>query len=69
MFSVLLGYGLVLSFESQISKGKKEKDATKTIRRRSWYLILFGIMLAVFIVGQDPSLKNEIMLPNRTSVI
>ncbi|MFD1735020.1 DUF418 domain-containing protein [Bacillus salitolerans] len=53
MFAVLLGYGLVLSFESQISKGKKERDALKTIRRRSWYLILFGIILAVFIGGQD----------------
>ncbi|KEK09322.1 glyoxalase [Lysinibacillus sphaericus] len=53
MFAILLGYGLVLSFNSQISKGKSEKDAIKTIRRRSWYLILFGIMLAVFIGGQD----------------
>ncbi|MCM3398130.1 DUF418 domain-containing protein [Oceanobacillus profundus] len=53
MFAVLLGYGLVLSFESKISKGKKGIDAMKTIRRRSWYLILFGIMLAVFIGGQD----------------
>ena len=53
MFAVLLGYGLVLSFESRISQGKKGRDAVKTIRRRSWYLILFGIMLAVFIGGQD----------------
>ena len=53
MFAVLLGYGLVLSFESQISKGKNGRDAQKTIRRRSWYLILFGIILAVFIGGQD----------------
>ncbi|WP_025027885.1 DUF418 domain-containing protein [Caldalkalibacillus mannanilyticus] len=53
MFAVLLGYGLVLSFKSQISKGKSERDALKTIRRRSWYLILFGAILAVFIGGQD----------------
>ncbi|MCM3324781.1 DUF418 domain-containing protein [Cytobacillus kochii] len=53
MFAVLLGYGLVLSFESQIYKGKRKRDALKTIRRRSWYLILFGIILAVFIGGQD----------------
>lgn len=53
MFAILLGYGLVLTFKSQISKGKSERDAVKTIRRRSWYLILFGIMLAVFIGGQD----------------
>lgn len=53
MFAVLFGYGLVLTFQSQISKGKNEKDAVKTIRRRSWYLILFGIVLAVIIGGQD----------------
>ncbi|USG65711.1 DUF418 domain-containing protein [Brevibacillus ruminantium] len=53
MFAVLFGYGLVLSFKSQISKGKTEKDTLKTIRRRSWYLILFGILLAIFIGGQD----------------
>ncbi|TDL92327.1 DUF418 domain-containing protein [Vibrio vulnificus] len=53
MFAVIFGYGLVLSFESQISKGKRKKVALKTIQRRSWYLILFGIMLAVFIGGQD----------------
>ncbi|GGE57313.1 DUF418 domain-containing protein [Priestia taiwanensis] len=53
MFAILFGYGLVLSYKSQLSKGKKEEDAVKTIKRRSWYLILFGGMLAVFIGGQD----------------
>ncbi|WP_078382074.1 DUF418 domain-containing protein [Sutcliffiella halmapala] len=53
MFAVLLGYGFVLAFQSQISKGKSETNALKMIRRRSWYLILFGIVLAVFIGGQD----------------
>lgn len=53
MFAVLFGYGLVLAFESQISKGKSEKDSLKMIRRRSSYLIAFGIVLAVFIGGQD----------------
>jgi len=53
MFAVLFGYGLVLSFNSQLSKGIMEKDAVKTIRRRSWYLMLFGFLLAVFIGGQD----------------
>ena len=53
MFAVLFGYGLVLAFDSRISKGIREKEAIKTIRRRSWYLILFGIVLAVIIGGQD----------------
>ncbi|MGH0445249.1 DUF418 domain-containing protein [Bacillus mycoides] len=53
MFAVLLGYGLVLALEGQISKGKNENHAVKIVRRRSWYLILFGIVLAVLIGGQD----------------
>ncbi|WP_418789185.1 DUF418 domain-containing protein [Paenibacillus agilis] len=53
MFAVLFGYGLVLAFKSQLSKGISEKKVVKTIRRRSWYLIAFGIVLAVIIVGQD----------------
>ncbi|MDA1677816.1 DUF418 domain-containing protein [Bacillus cereus group sp. TH152-1LC] len=53
MFAVLLSYGLVLAFEGQISKGKNENHAVNIVRRRSWYLILFGIVLAVLIGGQD----------------
>ncbi|MGX5469403.1 DUF418 domain-containing protein [Bacillus toyonensis] len=53
MFAVLLGYGLVLAFEGQISKGENEIQAVKIVRKRSLYLILFGIVLAVLIGGQD----------------
>ncbi|PGC47748.1 glyoxalase [Bacillus toyonensis] len=53
MFAVLLGYGLVLAFEGQISKGKNEIQAVKIVRKRSLYLILFGIVLPVLIGGQD----------------
>ncbi|MGV6978447.1 DUF418 domain-containing protein [Bacillus toyonensis] len=53
MFAILLGYGLVLAFEGQISKGKNEIQAVKIVRKRSLYLILFGIVLAVLIGGQD----------------
>ncbi|PHD41238.1 glyoxalase [Bacillus toyonensis] len=53
MFAVLLGYGLVLAFEGQISKGKNEIQAVKIVRKRSLYLILYGIVLAVLIGGQD----------------
>ena len=53
MFAVLLGYGLVLALEGQISKGIDENQAVKIVRRRSLYLILFGIVLAVLIGGQD----------------
>jgi uncharacterized protein len=53
LFAVLFGYGLVLSYEKQLSRGKSLKEAIKTIRQRCFYLILFGIILAVFIGGQD----------------
>ncbi|MCM3180634.1 DUF418 domain-containing protein [Cytobacillus horneckiae] len=53
LFAVIFGYGLVLMFESQLSKGKNIKEAKRTIRKRSYYLILFGMILAVFIGGQD----------------
>lgn len=53
LFSVLFGYGLVMMFENQLSKGCSKKEAKKTIRRRSLYLILFGFILTVFIGGQD----------------
>ncbi|WP_036604991.1 DUF418 domain-containing protein [Paenibacillus assamensis] len=53
MFAVLFGYGLVLAFKSLLSKGITEKEAVKTIRRRSWYLIMFGMFLGVLIGGQD----------------
>lgn len=53
MFAVLFGYGLVMIVEKQLSKGKSIKEALKTIRRRCFYLILFGIILTVFIGGQD----------------
>ncbi|WP_308636231.1 DUF418 domain-containing protein [Paenibacillus silvisoli] len=53
MFAVLFGYGLVMAFESRLSKGIPAQEAKRTIRRRCWYLILFGIALAVVIGGQD----------------
>lgn len=53
MFAVLFGYGLVMIFEKQLSRGDSIKEALKTIRRRCFYLILFGIILTVFIGGQD----------------
>jgi len=53
MFAVLFGYGLVMIFEKQRSRGKSTKEALKTIKRRCFYLILFGMILAVVIGGQD----------------
>ncbi|MFC0237202.1 MULTISPECIES: DUF418 domain-containing protein [Fictibacillus] len=53
LFAVLFGYGMVMMYESQLSKGKSSNIARKTINRRSLYLILFGIVLAVVVGGQD----------------
>ena len=53
MFAVLFGYGLAMIFEKQLSRGKSKKEALQTIRRRCLYLILFGMVLTVFIGGQD----------------
>ncbi|WP_102346763.1 DUF418 domain-containing protein [Bacillus sp. Marseille-P3661] len=53
MFAVLFGYGLVMIYEKQLSRGYSIKEALKTIRIRCLYLILFGIVLAVLIGGQD----------------
>lgn len=53
MFAVLFGYGLVMIFEKQRSRGNSITEALKVIRRRCLYLILFGMLLAVFIGGQD----------------
>lgn len=61
MFAVLLGYGIVLSFESHISKGKSETDALKMIRRRSLYLILFGIIVALDL-GEHVSSSTAAMI-------
>jgi len=44
MFAVLFGYGLVLILNSQLKKGKREVDAVKIIRRRSWCLFVFGMV-------------------------
>jgi uncharacterized membrane protein YeiB len=53
LFAVLFGYGLVLMFDKQLSKGKSKIEARKVMKRRSFFLILFGFILAVFIGGQD----------------
>ncbi|KAA9023850.1 DUF418 domain-containing protein [Niallia endozanthoxylica] len=53
MYAVLFGYGLVIIFEKQRSRGKSNKEAGKTIRQRCYYLILFGMILAVLIGGED----------------
>ena len=52
LFAVLFGYGLVMIYRKQ-SERKGENEAKRIIRRRCWYLILFGAILAGIAGGQD----------------
>lgn len=52
LFAILFGYGLVMIYRKQ-SIRKGENEAKRIIRRRCWYLILFGAVLAGVAGGQD----------------
>lgn len=52
LFAILFGYGLVMIYRKQ-SIRKDENEAKRIIRRRCWYLILFGAVLAGVAGGQD----------------
>ena len=52
LFAVLFGYGLVMIYQKQ-SERTGQNAARRMIKRRSWYLILFGALLAGIAGGQD----------------
>ena len=52
LFAVLFGYGLVMIYRKQ-SERRGEKEAKHIIRKRCWYLILFGAILVGIAGGQD----------------
>src|SRR5690625_3604047 len=52
LFAVLFGYGLVMIYRKQ-SRRKGAEEAKRMIKRRCWYLILFGAILAGIAGGQD----------------
>lgn len=52
LFAILFGYGLWMIYRKQTER-KDEKEAKCIIRRRCWYLILFGAVLAGVFGGQD----------------
>lgn len=52
LFSILFGYGLVMIYRKQTER-KGVEEAQRMIKRRSWYLILFGAILAGVAGGQD----------------
>src|SRR5690625_2292728 len=52
LFAVLFGYGLVMIYRKQSGR-KGAEEAKRIIKRRCWYLILFGAILAGIAGGQD----------------
>src|SRR5690625_662629 len=52
LFAVLFGYGLVMIYRKQ-SERKGIAEAKLIVKRRCWYLILFGAILAGFAGVQD----------------
>lgn len=52
LFAVLFGYGLAMIYRMQTER-KNAEEAKRIIKRRCWYLILFGALLAGIAGGQD----------------
>ncbi|WP_152656533.1 DUF418 domain-containing protein [Oceanobacillus sp. CFH 90083] len=52
LFAILFGYGLVMIYRKQ-SERKGTAEAKRIIKKRCWYLILFGAVLAGIAGGQD----------------
>src|SRR5690625_717986 len=52
LFAVLFGYGLIMIHRKQWER-RGLVEANRIIKRRCWYLILFGVMLVGVADGQD----------------
>lgn len=52
LFAILFGYGLVMVYRKQWER-KGAEEAKRIVKRRCWYLILFGAILAGIAGGQD----------------
>lgn len=52
LFAILFGYGLVMTYRKQWER-KGVEEANRIVKRRCWYLILFGAILAGVAGGQD----------------
>ncbi|ACQ79338.1 protein of unknown function DUF418 [Beutenbergia cavernae DSM 12333] len=49
LFAVLFGYGLVWSLERRRREGASDAVARSTVRRRGWWLLLFGLVMALVV--------------------
>ncbi len=53
LFALLLGYGMARMIGHQISSGLAEPVARRLLRRRGWFLLMFGLFNAVLIHAAD----------------
>ncbi len=53
MFAVLFGMGLAIVVNRQIEKGMSGRDIKKLIRRRGYFLLLFGVIHGTFVFGGE----------------
>lgn len=53
LFAILLGYGLTMMVDRQLSAGTTVAESKRLLRRRGLFLLLFGFVHAVIIGGID----------------
>ncbi|OLL72832.1 hypothetical protein Ae168Ps1_1213 [Pseudonocardia sp. Ae168_Ps1] len=53
MFGALFGYGLATIVARQLARGSTDAGARRVLRRRGWYLLLFGLLHASVLGGAD----------------
>ncbi|MDA1358198.1 DUF418 domain-containing protein [Glycomyces luteolus] len=53
MFAVLYGFGIAIMASRMFARGMEAKGVRKILRRRSWWLLAFGFLHAVFLFFGD----------------
>lgn len=53
MFAALFGYGMAMMVGRQLASGTSEAEVRRLLRRRAWFLLLFGFVHFVIIGGAD----------------
>jgi uncharacterized membrane protein YeiB len=53
MFAVLYGFGMAVMASRMFARGLETKDVRKVLRRRSWWLVAFGLIHATFLFIGD----------------
>ncbi|MDN3238406.1 DUF418 domain-containing protein [Glycomyces tritici] len=53
MFAILYGFGIAIMASRMFARGMDAKGVRKILRRRSWWLIVFGLLHAMFLFFGD----------------